>query len=58
MLAGADDGETFVVKKTLDFENGFDVLAAIEAMAAGAFYRLERGKFCFPVAQDESFGRG
>src|ERR1700728_1522348 len=27
-------------------------------MTAGAFHWLERGEFCFPVAQDESFCRG
>ena len=58
MFAGADDGETLVVEKALDLENGFDVLAAIKAMSAGAFHGLKRGKFRFPVAQDESFCRG
>jgi hypothetical protein len=58
MLAGADDGEAFVVEEALDFEDCFDVFATIETMAAGTFYRLERGKFRFPVAQDESFCGG
>ena len=58
MLAGANDGEAFVVEQALDFEDGFDVFATVEAMAAGTFYRLERGKFGFPVAQDESLCGG
>lgn len=58
MLAGADDGETFVVEQALDFKDGLDVLATIEAMAAGTFQGLERGEFRFPVTQDESFCRG
>ena len=58
MFARSNDGETFVVEQALDLENCFDVLAAIETMAAWTFYRLERRKFRFPVAQDESFCRG
>jgi hypothetical protein len=58
MLAGADDGETFVVEQALDFKDGLDVLATVKAMAAGTFHRLKRGKFRFPVTQDESFCRG
>src|SRR5271163_3244296 len=34
MFARAGDGETFFVEQALDFENGFDVFAAVEAMAA------------------------
>src|ERR1700722_206007 len=56
--AGACDGEALVVKQALNFEDGFDVFTAIEAMAAGALHRLQRGKFGFPVAQDEGLGRG
>ena len=58
MFAGANDGEAFVVEETLDFEDRFDVFAAVEAMAAGTFYRLKRGELRFPVAQDESFCGG
>ena len=58
MFTRANDGETFIVEQALDFEDGFDVLATIETMAAGAFHRLERREFRFPVAQDESFCRG
>ena len=50
MLAGADDGETFVVEQALDFKDGLDVLATVEAMTAWTFYWLKRGKFRFPVA--------
>ena len=57
MLAGAGDRETFFVEEALDFENGFYVVAAVEAMAAGTFYGLQRRKFGFPVAQDEGFRR-
>ena len=57
MLAGAGDRETFFVEEALDFENGFDVVAAVEAMAARTFYGLQRWEFGFPVAQDEGFRR-
>ncbi len=56
MFAGTGDREAFLVEEALDFENGFDVVAAIEAMAAGTFHGLERGKFSFPVAKDERLG--
>src|ERR1700735_1003572 len=56
--SGAGDGKSFVIEQAFNFENGFDVFAAVEAMAAGAFHRLQRGKFRFPVAKDESLGRG
>ncbi len=57
MLSSAGDRETFFVEKALDFENGFDVVAAVEAMAAGAFYGLQRREFGLPVTQDEGFRR-
>jgi hypothetical protein len=57
MFSGTGNRETFLVEEALDFENGFDVVAAVEAMAAGTFYRLQRRKFAFPVTQDEGFGR-
>jgi hypothetical protein len=56
IFARAGYGEAFFVEQALDFEDGFDVFAAIEALAAGAFHRLERGEFGFPEAQDESLG--
>src|ERR1700751_5414111 len=53
MLAGTGDGETFFVEQAFDFKNGFDVVAAVEAMSAGTFHRLQRREFRLPVAQDE-----
>ena len=53
MFAGACDREAFFVEQAFDFENGFDVVAAVEAVAAGAFHRLQRWEFGFPVTQDE-----
>jgi hypothetical protein len=55
VFAGAGDCETFFVEQAFDFENGFDVVAAVEAVAAGTFYGLKRWEFGFPVAQDEGF---
>jgi hypothetical protein len=55
---GSGDGKSFVIEQAFNFENGFDVFAAIEAMAAGTLHRLQRGKFRLPVAKDESLGRG
>jgi hypothetical protein len=55
MFAGAGDGKTFFVEKAFDFKNGFDVVAAVEAMSAGTFHRLQRREFRFPVTQDEGF---
>jgi hypothetical protein len=40
MFKGADDRKTFVVEKTLDLKNSFNVLAAIQAMPTWAFCRL------------------
>src|SRR5260370_39618260 len=51
--ARARDGESFVVEQPLDTEDHVHVFLAIEAMAAGAFDRLEHGEFGFPVAQNE-----
>jgi len=53
MFAGAGDRETFLVEKAFDFENGFDVVAAVETMSAGAFHRLQSWEFRLPVTQDE-----
>src|ERR1700726_4327601 len=55
MFASSDDGETFVVEEALNFENCFNVLAAIQAMPTRAFHGLERRKFRLPVAQDKRF---
>jgi hypothetical protein len=55
MLAGACDRETFLVEEAFDFKNGFDVVAAVETMSAGAFHRLQSWEFGFPVTQDEGF---
>lgn len=40
MFARADNSKTFIVEKALDFKNCFNILAAIQPMAAGTFYRL------------------
>src|SRR5579875_1041404 len=56
MFAGPRNGESFLVEEALDFENGLDVLAAVQALARGALHRLKRGKFGFPEAQNESLG--
>jgi len=56
--ARAGNGETFVVEEPLDFKNSFDVFAAVEAMAAGTLYRLQRGKLRLPVTQHEGLCRG
>ena len=56
IFAGTGDREAFFVEQALDFEDGFDVLAAVEALAAGALDGLERGEFGFPEAQDKSLG--
>src|SRR3984885_14676498 len=57
MLAGARDRETFLVEEALDFEDGFDVVAPIKAMAARTFYGLQHRKLGLPVAQYEGFRR-
>src|SRR5580692_1927368 len=56
MFARSGDRKTFFVEQAFDFENGLDVFAAVEAMAAGALHRLQHGKFGFPIAQDEGLG--
>ena len=54
--ARAGDSEAFVVEQALNLENSFDVLAAIQAMATGAFHRLQRGEFGLPVTKNEGLG--
>ena len=56
MFPGSRDGKTLLIEEALDFENGLDIFAAVEAMSAGALHRLQRGEFAFPEAQDESLG--
>ena len=56
MLARARNGEALFIEQALDFENRLDILAAIEAVAAGALDRLERGEFCLPESQHEGLG--
>jgi hypothetical protein len=56
--ARSGDSEALIVEKALDFKDRFDVFAAIEPVTAWAFYRLQRRKFGFPVAQNKGLGRG
>src|SRR5690348_9601303 len=56
VFARARNGEAFFVEQALDFENGFDVFAAVKAMAGGSLHRLQRGNFLLPITQDECFG--
>ena len=58
MAASAGDGEAFVVEQALDVQDGVDVLAAIEAMALGAFHRLQHRELGLPIAQHEGLGVG
>jgi len=58
MAARSCNGESLVVKKTLDLENQINVFLAIEAMAAVALHRLEHGELRFPIAQHEGFQLG
>ena len=52
VLAGAGDGETFLVKQFLDAQHAFDVLVAVHALAGAALDRLQVGELGFPEAQD------
>jgi len=56
--ARSGDSEALIVEQALDLEDRFDVFAAIEPVTAWAFYRLQRRKFGFPVAQNKGLGRG
>ena len=58
MAAGAGNREAVFVEQTLDFENRVDVFTAVEAVAGGGLYGLERGDFLLPVAQDEGLRPG
>jgi hypothetical protein len=58
MLARSGDSEPLFVQQALDFENGLNVLASVQALAGGAFHWLKSGKFGFPEAQDERFRAG
>lgn len=54
VLSRPGDREAFVIKEAFDLEYGLDILAAVEPMPARAFHGLQRGKFGFPEAEDES----
>jgi len=57
MFPRSRDGKALVVEQPLDFEDSFDIFAAIQAVAAGALDGLQRGKFRFPIAQNEGLRR-
>ena len=56
--ARSGDSKALIVEQAFDFEYSFDVFAAIKPVTAWAFYRLQRGKFGLPVAQNEGLGCG
>src|SRR5258708_26663340 len=58
MGGGAGDCKAFVIEQAFDFEDQVDVFLPIHAVAVWALYRLEDGKFAFPVAQHEGFQFG
>jgi hypothetical protein len=51
-LAGAGDGVALVVEEGFYAEGGFDVAAAVEALAGAAFVGFELGEFALPEAED------
>ena len=51
-LAGAGDGSSLAVDQALDFQNQFNVAAAVEALAGSALGGLELGELRLPEAQD------
>src|SRR5579862_5038093 len=51
MLAGARDGETFLIQKSLDVQHRLHIFVAVHALAGTALHRLELRKFRFPKAQ-------
>jgi len=54
MLAGAGNGESFVIKQALDFKSSFDIISAVHALPGAAFRGLELRKLSLPEAQDIS----
>ena len=51
-LTRARDRVALVVEKRLDVEDGFDIAAAVEALAGAALVGLELGELALPEAQD------
>jgi hypothetical protein len=52
LLAGAGNGESFLVKQPLDMQHVFNVFAAIHSLPGTAFNRLQLRKFRLPKAQN------
>ena len=52
-LAGTGDGVALVVEQAADLQCGFDVAAAVKALAGAALAGLELRELAFPEAQDE-----
>jgi hypothetical protein len=55
---GAFDGEALFVEEVLDFEDEFNVLAAVEALVGTGFFGVKGGEFGLPEAEDVLFDAG
>jgi hypothetical protein len=51
-LARAGDGVALTVEQAFDFEDGFDVLSPVLALAVGSLLGSERGKLALPETQN------
>src|SRR4029079_10627018 len=51
LLSRSRDGESLVVQQLLDAQYGFDLFAAIHALAGAAFHRLQLRELGFPKTQ-------
>src|SRR5260370_39081308 len=52
VLAGAGNGESFVIKQALGFKSGFDIISAGHAFPGAALGWLWLGKISLPAAPD------
>jgi hypothetical protein len=52
LLAGAGNGEAFLVKQFLDAQNTLDIFVAVHALTGAAFDWFEVGELGLPEAQD------
>lgn len=58
MFAGAFDGEALLVEEAFDFEDEFDVFAAVLALVGAGFFGAEAVELGFPIAEDVGFNAG
>lgn len=58
MFSGSLDRETLFVEEPFDFQDQFDIFAAVLPLIGSGFLRTQAAKLRFPIAQDIGFDAG